>query len=90
MEKGASTYMHSACKVESWRDAAGKHREHSLVVRDDPEGCGRLGREGKYVCVCVCVYTCVVMADSRFRTPETSTTLQSHFPPNKTQIKKEY
>ena len=52
-------------------------------------GAGGSGGRGN-TCVCVCVYTCVVMADSRFRTPETSTTLQSHFPPNKTQIKKEY
>ena len=56
MEKVASTHMHSACKVESWRDAAGKHREPSLVLRDDPEGRMRLRREGKYVCVCVYMY----------------------------------
>ena len=60
MEKVASTHMHSACKVESWWDAAGKHREPSLVLRDDPEGCMRLRREGKYMCVCVyiCIYMC--------------------------------
>ena len=59
------------CETDSYWDAAGSHREPSLVLSDDLEGWdtvgGREGSEGGGICI--------LMADSRCFTAETNTAL---------------